>query len=110
MKKPKAAYQIRHEKLIEFLSQFSQYSKENGEPLLKIVKEPRMFPDVHKISDGEILLAVVAFTDVLNIYSGSAGNIDLYNLLNSYLRIPEYRDRINSLVSEARSFEFNKSK
>ena len=108
--KPQPEYQTRHEKLIDFLSQLSQYSSEDGKPLLKKIKDVRTVDKVEKIPRGDINVAVVVFTDTLNIYSGSAGNVDLYRLLQAYLTIPEYRDKINSLVDEAHSFDYNTKK
>lgn len=106
----KTEHQKRHEKLVVFLSQFSQYSTEDGKPSLKIVPQSITFNKVHKISGSDINKGVVVFTDALNIYSGSAGNIDMYRLMNAYLTVPEYRDKINTVVEEAMSYAHNKSK
>jgi hypothetical protein len=59
--------QPRHEKLIEFLSQFSQYSTEDGKPRLKKVKTTRHSGVIEKINPIDVNLAVVVFTDIMNI-------------------------------------------
>lgn len=110
MMKIKTEKQKRHEKLIDFLSQFSQYQTKEGQTLLQKVNEGRMGKKIEKISIFDVNLAVVAFTDVLNIMSGSAGNIDLYRLLQAYLTVPEYRGKINDVVNEAHSFVYTREK
>ena len=104
----KSENQIRHEELIDFLSQFAQYSTKDGKPILKKIKAIRTSNKAHKISHTEINLAVIVFTDVLNLGGGSIGNIDLYSLLQAYLTIPEYRVKINDLIKEAQSFDFHR--
>ncbi len=101
--------QERHEKLIEFLSQFKIYQYE-GRPTLKKVKEIRTFEKVTDIDTNDINKAVIVFNDILNIMSGSTGNINLYRLLQAYLTIPECRDEINKVVEDAHSAEHKKSK
>ena len=108
--KAKSNKQLRHEKLIEFLSQFPQYTTEDGQPQLHKENEGQTGTKIEKISTSDINKAVVVFTDVLNIMSGSAGNIDLYELLQAYLRVPEYRGKINAMVKEALSFDYAKKK
>lgn len=110
MIKKKSPNQIRHEKLIEFLSHDPQFTTEDGRPTLQIVSEERTGTKIEKISTNNINKAVVVFTDVLNIMSGSAGNIDLYRLLQAYLQVPEYRSKINDVVEEAHSFNYKKAK
>ncbi|MGA3012435.1 MAG: hypothetical protein ABSD71_00225 [Bacteroidales bacterium] len=102
--------QVRHEKLIEFLSQFSQYQSTDGKPLVDKVNKERKGTDLEKISINDINNAVVVFTDVLNIMSGSAGDVDLYKLLQAYLTVPEYRSKMNALAKEAHSFKYEKNK
>ena len=101
MVRPKSKKQIRHENLIEFLTQFSQFQSEDGKPSIFKVEKERTGTDLEQISVNDINKAVVVFTDVLNIMSGSAGNVDFYELLQAYLRKPEYRVKINALVKEA---------
>lgn len=102
--------QSRHEKLIDFLSQFSQFQLKDGKSALKKVEESRTSDKVEEISTEDINNAVVVFTDFLNIYSGSANNINLYRLLQAYLMIPEYRGKINEIVEEAHSYAFHNKK
>lgn len=108
--KAKSDNQIRHEKLIEFLSQFRQFQTEDGKPTVHKVNQERTGADLEKISINDINKGVIVFTDFLNIMSGSAGNIDLYRLLQAYLSVPEYRDKINAIVEEAQSFDYNRKK
>lgn len=51
---------------------------------------------------------MVVLTDFLNIMSGSAGDINLYKLLQAYLSVPEYREKINVVVEEAHAFNYSK--
>jgi hypothetical protein len=101
--------QIRHEKLIDFLSQFKQY-QHDGKPRLKKVKTQLSSDKVKNIDINDINAAVVVFVDTLNLGGGSISNIDLYRLLQAYLTIPEYRDKINDLVDEAHSYSYRKKK
>ncbi len=90
--------ETRHEALIKFLSTF--YIGANGRKFA-LPKKSYNSTDVHEISEANIVNAVVLFTDVLNIGSGSAGNFNLYQLLQAYLLVPERRDEINAVVEEA---------
>ena len=107
--KTKSDNQVRHEKLIEFLSQFGQYQTEDGKPTVKKVNQERTGADLEKISTNVINKGVVVFTDFLNIMSGSAGDINLYRLLQAYLSVPEYREKINAVVEEAHAFNYAKA-
>ncbi|MBC8753978.1 hypothetical protein H2O64_04800 [Kordia sp. YSTF-M3] len=102
--------QDRHEKLIDFLSQFSQYQDHNGKSSLTKVKESRTSGQVEKISTNDINKGVVIFTDLLNIYSGSVGKFDLYRLLQAYISVPEFRDKINEVVEEALKYKYQTKK
>ncbi len=108
--KTKSDNQIRHEKLIEFLSQFRQYQTEDGIPTIHKVSRERTGTDIEKISINDINKGVVVLTDFLDIMSGSAGNIDLYRLLQAYFSVPEYREKINAVVEEAHAFNYVKTK
>lgn len=99
--------QIRHEELVDFLSNFSQYQDENGKSILTKVKDSITSGQVEKISTNDINSGVVVFTDLLNINSGSAGNINFYRLLQAYISVSEFRDKINEVVEEALSFKHN---
>jgi hypothetical protein len=107
--KTKSDNQIRHEKLIEFLSQFRQFQSEDGKPSVLKVSQERTGTDLEKISTNDINKGVVVFTDFLDIMSGSAGNVDLYRLLQAYLSVPEYREKINAVVEEAHAFNYAKT-
>lgn len=102
--------QERHEKLITFLSEFKQYQNQDGTPRLKKIKKTRTSNQVEKIDFNDVNAAVIVLTDVLNIGGGSIGNIDLYRLLQAYLLIPEYREKIDIVVNEAHTYSYNKSK
>jgi hypothetical protein len=74
------------------------------------VNKERTGTDLEKISINDINKAVVVFTDALNIMSSSAGNVDLYELMQPFLTVPEYRIKMNALVKEALSFKYSKNK
>ena len=99
--------QMRHESLIDFLSKFKQYNNE-GKSRFEKQKEQIGISKLHKINTNDINGAVMVFVDTLNLYGGSNGDVNLYELLQVYLQIPQYREKFNQLVSEAKSFEFNK--
>ncbi|MBE7646529.1 hypothetical protein J2Q11_10435 [Tenacibaculum finnmarkense genomovar finnmarkense] len=92
----KLSNQERHEKIIDFLNQFSQYQY-NGQPALTKKKKPA---SPQFINNNDIDKAVVAFTDVLNLNAGSVGDFDLYTLMNAYLTKPELRSKINEIVNQ----------
>ena len=102
--------QDRHEKLIDFLSKFSQYQDENGKSTLTKVKESRTSGKVEKISTNDINKGVIVLTDFLNIYSGSVGNFNLYRLLQAYISVPEFREKINEVTEEALKYEYENKK
>ena len=101
--------QVRHEMLIDFLSQFTQYQVD-GKPRLKKVKKIISSDKVHKIDFNDINISAVLLADFLNIGSGSFRNIDLYRLLQAYLLIPDCRDEINAIVNNAHRTEYTKTK
>lgn len=100
----KTEKQIRHESLIEFLSNFSQYQSE-GKPRFKKRKDSITHSKVCKIDTNDINGAVMVFVDTLNLYGGSNADVNLYELLQAYLQVPEYREKFNNLVSEAKSLK-----
>jgi hypothetical protein len=102
--------QDRHEKLIDFLSKFTQYQDENGKSTLTKVKESRTSGKVEKISANDINKGVIVFTDLLNIHSGSVGNFNLYRLLKAYVSVPEFRDKMNEVADEAIKYEYKNKK
>lgn len=102
--------QSRHEKIIDFLSGFTQYQTSDKKPQLQKVKKSLSSREASKINVSSINNAVVAFTDVLNIEGGSIGDIDLYELMQIYLLYPKRRAEINSLVGKIRKEEFETGK
>ncbi|WP_426473860.1 hypothetical protein [Chryseobacterium balustinum] len=100
----KTEKQIRHESLVEFLSNFSQYKSE-GKPRFKKQEDSMTHSKLCKIHTNDINGAVMVFVDTLNLYGGSNADVNLYELLQAYLQVPEYREKFNNLVSEAKSFK-----
>jgi hypothetical protein len=45
----------------------------------------------------------MVFVDTLNLYGGSNADVNLYELLQAYLQVPDYGEKFNNLVSEAKS-------
>jgi hypothetical protein len=93
-------HQIRHEKLIDFLSQFNQYQYD-GKPRLKKVKEQLSGSQADTIDTNDIRSAVIVFCDTLNISGGSSGDMELFSLLQTYLTNLNYRKKINEVISES---------
>jgi len=89
--------QIRHEKLIDFLNQFSQYQHE-GKPRCKKLKEQIGTRHLENMDTNDINLGVVALTDFYNLSGGSIGSIDLYQLLQTYFLDKDKREKINEIV------------
>lgn len=56
--------------------------------------------NVHTLSQREITDGVIAFLLQCNIVAGSAGDIDLYSLIATYLRNPEVRRQLNQVVAD----------
>ena len=88
--------QKRHEALVKLLSSYSQYQ---GSEKLRIKKKSIPHHLVSDIPDHEIVYGVIAFCDFLNIHSGSAGDVNLYELLKSYLKNGEKKKKINEIIS-----------
>jgi hypothetical protein len=95
MKKEEA--QIRHEMLIDFLSDLERF-KVDGKPVLKKIGSSFSSVEATGIDSQAINNAVVVFTDVLNLEGGSIGNIDLYRLLRNYLLDTDCRERVNKAL------------
>lgn len=55
--------------------------------------------NVHTLSQQEITDGVVAFLLQCNIVAGSAGDIDLYRLIGTYVRDPAARQRVNRAIA-----------
>ena len=90
--------QARHEALIDSMNQFLQYQDKNGNKLLKKRDQELRSGDLETLSVNEINNGVFVLTDFFNLPSGSAGDIDLYKLLQSYLTNPQIRKEINKLL------------
>lgn len=89
--------QLRHEKLIDFLSGFDRFQND-GEPILKKFEKSFSSAKAPDIEYEAINNAVVVFCDVLNLEGGSIGNIDLYRLLRNYLLDNDCRERLNKAL------------
>ena len=90
--------QTRHEQLVQFLSQFELYRYADGSPKLSIVDKTRSANEAKNISIQEINQAAFVCADVLNLEGAVINDIDLLELLQVYLRVPEIRSQINALV------------
>ncbi|TWP24286.1 hypothetical protein ETU10_03310 [Apibacter muscae] len=84
----------KHEQLIDFLNK--NYSNRK----FKKFNEHNLSGDVDLLNIDDINNAVVIFTDVLNLYSGSVGKYDLYKLMQEYLTNVEKRDAINKIIKK----------
>jgi len=89
--------QIRHEGLIDFLNQFSQYQYK-GKPKCKKIEEQIGSRDLEKLDIDDINHGVIALTDFFNLSGGSISNVDLYKLLQSYFLDKTKRELINNIV------------
>jgi hypothetical protein len=89
--------QLRHEMLIDFLSELERF-KLYGKPVLKKIAKSFSSVNATGIDREAINNAVVVFTDVLNLEGGSIGNIDLYRLLRNYLLDTDCRERVNKAL------------
>ena len=57
---------------------------------------------MHKLDDQDFNSAVILVVLALNMTGGSiAGSINLYQLLQAYLGVPECRDQMNDVVADA---------
>lgn len=93
--KAKANYASAQEKLWKAVEQ--------AYPIFAVTppKKEVMFDECHKLSRVQIDTGVRAFAMACNLYGGSMGDVQLYRLLNAYLRDPAMRGRINEVVSES---------
>jgi len=90
--------QERHEALIDTMNQFLQYQDSNGNKSLK-KRDHELGPeDLDDLSVNEINQGVFVLTDFFNLPSGSAGDINLYKLLQAYLTNDQTRKEINKLL------------
>ena len=103
--------QLRHERLIDFLNQFSQFQNENKTPVCKKLNKQISSADLDKISTNDINHGVVVLTDYFNLSGGSiGGGVDLYRLLQAYFLVPDKRKDINKAAEEALSFLYEQEK
>lgn len=94
----KTPSQIRHEKLIDFLSQFSQYQDEEGKTICKKEEFTLRSKDLQFLDINTINTATVVLSDYLNLGGGSLNDIDLYRLLQIYFKDLEKRKKINEIL------------
>lgn len=97
----KSEKQLRHEALVKMLNGYEQFKDQDGKGRFSIKKESLSSDKVPSLTVNEINAAVVGFTDILNIGGGSIANIDLYQLMQAYLRHPDCRGSINAIVHDA---------
>ena len=90
--------QTRHESLVQLLSQFDQYRYADGAPKLSVVAKTRTSSEAKNIGIQEINQAAFVVADILNLEGAVIDDIDLLELLQVYLRVPEIRSQINALV------------
>lgn len=57
-----------------------------------------------KLSVTDVNESVITMVKQLNLYGGSNGEINLYNLLQTYLLKPESRPKINEIVKQFQVF------
>jgi hypothetical protein len=87
-----------HEDLIDFLN--SNLKSTNGTPMFHKVPSTLSTDKFNQISIDDINKAVKVLVHFLNLNGGSNSDVDLYELLQVYLRNYEQRQKINKLVKE----------
>ncbi|MBL7941135.1 MAG: hypothetical protein JNM00_00100 [Flavobacteriales bacterium] len=97
----KTSDQVRHEALIDFLGTLDRYHKSNGEKLLPIVPHARFTKDCENIPTEDIHEATLVLMDVLNIRTTSSDGYRLHHILEAYIKVPDYRARLDELANEA---------
>ena len=90
--------QTRHEQLVQFLSRFDHYRYADGTPKLNVVIKTRKASEAKDIGIQDINQAAFLVADVLNLEGAVVEDIDLLELLQVYLRVPEARVEINKLI------------
>jgi len=86
--------QSMHENIVKLLNNYRQFSKSK----LEIYPSSRRTSDSHKfLSVKEINNAVVVFIMTLHLENGSAGDVDLYQLLQKYLLDTDKRKQMNAI-------------
>ena len=87
-----------HEQLVRFLSQFERYRYADGAPKVNVVPQTRNATDAKDIAVQDINQAVFVLTDVLNLEAAVVADIDLLELVQVYLRVPQARTEMNKLI------------
>jgi hypothetical protein len=87
-----------HEDLIVFLN--TKFKTEEGKPTFNTVSTVLSTDKLIQINTNDINRAVKVFVNVLNLNGGSNSDVDLYQLMQVYLKNPNQREKINILVSE----------
>ena len=87
-----------HDDLISFLN--TKYRTEDGKPTFNTFLNVLSTDEFSQIDINDINRAVKVLVKVLNLNGGSNSDVDLYQLLQVYLKKPKQREKINDLVSE----------
>ncbi len=87
-----------HESLISFLN--TKFKNEDSTQVFHTVPSVLSTDKFSQINVNEINKAVKVFVRVLNLNGGSNSDVDLYELLQVYLKQPIQREKINALVKE----------
>jgi hypothetical protein len=88
----------RHIKTVEFLNSLKD-SEGNKVFDLKTYKKLRDRAELEKTMDyKEVATMTPVICSIYNIMSGSAGDIDLYSLLQAYLLDKSKREQINRII------------
>ncbi|WP_428330273.1 hypothetical protein [Mucilaginibacter sp.] len=87
-----------HEDLIGYLNNKFKYA--DSTPMFHIIPETLTTDRFTQINKNDINQSVKVLVKVLNLNGGSNSDVDLYELLQVYLRNPVQRQKINKLVKE----------
>lgn len=101
--------QASHEMLLKLLEKHPDFNSKTGRWTFVHRKEPLSADEVRDFGPNEPSAAVVLMLTALNIRSGSAGQNNFYRLMEAYLRVPEYRERMNRVSDEALSHLFQET-
>ena len=83
---------LKHKDLIKFLQNFDDYNS------VKIVEKERNVSDLTSIDTNDINKSVHLIGSFFNQPTGSAGNFNLYKLLQVYLKNEDKRIEINKIL------------
>jgi len=87
-----------HENLINHLN--TLYKTEEGQSTFHIVPSSLSTDKLNEIDISDINRAVKVFVKILNLNGGSNSDVNLYELMQVYLKHPKQRHSINELVKE----------